>query len=543
MNSQERATRSKMVLGLNAAGCIAFIVLMLLYNASSAAIPLHQLKTDSTKRHKSKSKISYSHTSVNGHRWTSRNNFSSMDIQYRGDISVNDTDTDVTAISPGGYLKIKKTTFGNTRSIIIESNSQGKLIREYYEGRKKLDFEGEGQKWLADVLLEVVRHTGIAAKDRVARFYKKGGNDAVINEIKMIGSSSGKGRYFKELVGICSEKDMPYVARKIGQYISSNSVRSELYREYSEKFMSSPEARVAFFEGIGYMTSNTERSNILRHTLRYNKLDEKGMIALLKVTRRMTSNTERGAVLREVNEQFPKTDEGIDAYFDVVESMTSNTEKGNILRNLIRREESSTKMMKMVLEAVGREFTSNHEMGSVLRAAVPKMKDDPKLAELYILAVNRMTSSTEMGNALTELIDYKPIKSTDAQISILRCSRRISSSTEKGRVLRKSTSFLGKSNEVDDAFFDALSSISSNSEKGYVMRNVINRVKMTSDMSIRVLESTRHFTSSTEIGNLMVSLSRVMPKGDPKVKEAYQQAARRLTSNTEYRRVMESLNK
>ena len=45
--------------------------------------------------------------------------FSSFDIQVKGDISINDDDTGIKSISPGGYIKISKRTFGNKRTIII----------------------------------------------------------------------------------------------------------------------------------------------------------------------------------------------------------------------------------------------------------------------------------------------------------------------------------------------------------------------------------------------------------------------------------------
>ncbi|MGB0524931.1 MAG: hypothetical protein ACPGJS_18305 [Flammeovirgaceae bacterium] len=542
MQNQERIARSKQVLGLNVLGCLLFVLLMLFSSVGKASIPLRN-QQDTSKRYQSKSKVhSYSYHS-NGHRWKSRNNFTSMDIQYRGEIRVNDNDTDITSISPGGYLKIKKTIFGNTRSIIIESNSAGELTREYYEGRKKVEFNDEGRKWLADILLEVVRHTGIAANDRVNRIYKQGGTDAVITEIKQIDSSSGKGRYFRELMGICDQKDFPALGQKIGQYISSNSVRSEIFREYSDKFMATPEGTEAFFQGVDYMTSNSERSNILRHTLRTNKLDNKGMVGLLRVTRRMTSNSERASILREVNEQFPEDESGIEAYFDVISSMTSNSEKGSVLKDLMRQKKPSEKVMKLVLQATAREFTSNSEMGSVLRVASSKLKGNPTLLQLYIEAIGRMTSNTSMGTSLADLIDSEEIQSDDVKVSILRSLRRMTSSTERGRILRRTINFLGKKPMVDDAYFEAVSGISSSSEKGYVLKEVINKVKMTQDMSLRILNATRYITSSSEVGNIMVALSRVMPKNDQKVRDAFQTAARRISSNSEYRRVIESLNR
>ena len=61
-------------------------------------------------------------------------NFTNYEVQVKGDIKVTDDDSGIESISPGGSLKISKKTFGNKRSIIIESSSNGSLNYEYYEG-------------------------------------------------------------------------------------------------------------------------------------------------------------------------------------------------------------------------------------------------------------------------------------------------------------------------------------------------------------------------------------------------------------------------
>ena len=79
-------------------------------------------------------------------------NFTNYEIQVKGDIKVNNDDTGIESISPGGSLKISKKTFGNKRTLIIESNSKGVLKYEYYEGRTEVPYDPEGKKWLADVV-------------------------------------------------------------------------------------------------------------------------------------------------------------------------------------------------------------------------------------------------------------------------------------------------------------------------------------------------------------------------------------------------------
>ena len=96
---------SLQISGSQAALSLVFLACLFFANLSHAIIPFPELDGDSTKHYSSKSKTK---VVSNGSRWTSRRNFSSIDIQHRGEISVNDADTDVTAISPGGFFKNQK---------------------------------------------------------------------------------------------------------------------------------------------------------------------------------------------------------------------------------------------------------------------------------------------------------------------------------------------------------------------------------------------------------------------------------------------------
>jgi len=138
---------------------------------------------------------------VNGRKqYKYSDNFTNYDIQLKGEIKVNDDDTEIVSISPGGNLKISKKTFGNKRSLIIESNSKGTLNYEFYEGRKEIPYDPEGKKWLADVLLDVVRIAGVDVEGRTKRIYSQKGIDGFMEELHEISSNSITAKYFEVLL-------------------------------------------------------------------------------------------------------------------------------------------------------------------------------------------------------------------------------------------------------------------------------------------------------------------------------------------------------
>ena len=69
--------------------------------------------------------------------YKSKDGFSSLEVQHQGDIEVTDDDRGIKSISSGGFLKIKKTSFGNSRAIIVESRSNNQLKYEYYVGNRE----------------------------------------------------------------------------------------------------------------------------------------------------------------------------------------------------------------------------------------------------------------------------------------------------------------------------------------------------------------------------------------------------------------------
>jgi len=134
-------------------------------------------------------------------RWKTSTGLTSFNIELRGKIEVTDDDKDIKSMSDDGYLEISKTVFGSKRSIIIESQGGGRLKKEYYEGRSKVEWEPAGRTWLNEILPEVVRSTTIGAESRVERFYKQGGAQAVLAEIGKMDSDYVKAHYGKLLLG------------------------------------------------------------------------------------------------------------------------------------------------------------------------------------------------------------------------------------------------------------------------------------------------------------------------------------------------------
>jgi hypothetical protein len=503
--------------------------------------------------------------------------FANYDIQVKGDFTVNDDDTDIIGISAGGYLKFSKKTFGNKRSITIESNSQGKLTYEYYEGRSKTPYEPEGHEWLADVLLEIIHMTGIDAEGRTKRIYSKKGVDGVLEEINVISSNSVMAMYFDALLKNTNlnTDELLSVCSGISKEMSSNSQRGKLYRDYSDLFLENnttaanyfnnisklssntergsilthiskkidfndPSVTEAYFACIDKMSSNTERGRILRHTERSQDMSTQAYARLLMSTKKLSSNTETGSVLRSLDNLDMGNADISTAFFNAIDGMTSNTEAGSTMRHLIKNYDLNEDNFVRLLGST-KKLTSNTEMGSVLRAINELNLGNQRISDAYFLAINSFTSNTEAGSVLRYTLRNHKLNN-NSWAEFFSVTGRLTSNSTMGSIMSDAIDYMPFDDEnVVDGFFLATAKFTSNTEHGRVLREMISNPAFNKYTAYKLVESARKISSNTEKGSVLVRLADTEFIKDPAIKKLYMNTAKTLTSDSEYRRVVDKL--
>jgi len=517
-------------------------------------------------------------TTINGKcQYKYSDGFTNYDINVKGDIKVNNDDTDIKSISAGGYLKFSKKTFGNKRSITIESNSQGKLTYEYYEGRSKTPYEPEGRKWLAEVLLEIIHMTGIDAEGRTKRIYSKKGLDGVLEEINIISSNSVMALYFDALLKNTSlnTNELLAVSSSISKEMSSNTERGRLFRDHCDLFLkdnttavgyfnsisklssntergsiltdistkidfNDPQVTEAYFACIDKMSSNTERGRILRYAERTQELSTQAYTRLLTSTKKLSSNTEMGSVMRSLDNLEINNPTVSTAYFNAIDGISSNTEAGSTMRHLIKNYELNEDNYVRLLGST-KKLTSNTEMGSVLRSIKELDLESEKINEAYFLAINSFSSNTEAGSVLRYTLRNHEMN-TNSWAQFFSVTGRLTSNTEMGSVLSYTIDVMPFDDDaVVDGFFLATSKFSSNTEHGRILRTLISNPAFNKYTAFKLLESARKISSNTEKGSVLVKLADTEFVKDPAIKKLYMNTANTITSDSEYRRVVDKL--
>ena len=159
------------------------------------------------------------------------------------------------------------------------------------------------------------------------------------------------------------------------------------------------------------------------------------------------------------------------------------------------------------------------------------------MAEAFSKAVEHMSSDGEKRALLQQ---YALAGDREMLLVAMRQARSISSDGEKAEFLRATTrKYIAAEDEaLRKAYFDVTQTISSDGEK----RNVLNETlpyAQRASVLLSVLESARQISSDGEKSELLMAILRRHLLTSSALREVFMQITRTLSSDAEYRRVME----
>ena len=318
------------------------------------------------------------------YKYVNSDSFENFEVEYRGNIVVTPDDKDIQGISKDGFIKIAKSSFGNKRKIYIYTDTKGNLYKEYYEGKKKMNFTEGGKAWLADILPELIQKTGISAEERVWRLSKKG-FEVVLADLDDI-----------ESVKFYNQKNSWIF------YSSKTQFSQNVYYLYckiiTDNYRLSDDDLYKFLDRVKKIESNSTKGTVLRNILDQYKFNTRLMNKFLETTGTLSYNTERGSILRAFQLKYKIDEKNNEAYFNVINDMSIRSEKGNVLKPLLRDQKMDQKTFLMFLKSVER-IDINGEKAGLLYNALPLVTDDAELTKAFIHAVN------SFDNAYSNLVE------------------------------------------------------------------------------------------------------------------------------------------
>lgn len=264
-----------------------------------------------------------------------------LSVEYDGQIEFADDDRSIKSISRGGYMLIRKTSFGQRREILAEPDGD-QVVYEYRVGRRGQEWNKEAEEFLADVLLEVIRTTAIGAEGRVDRFYTKGGLNAVLEEVDEIRSDYVSHIYLQILIDEYELSDNELV--KLAAYVpraldSDHYITVSLKRALREDL--NDEALIKVIQAADVMDSDHYKTNVLKEVLDRRDLSDQIVDAVIRASKDIDSDHYATIVISDALDRPNLSDKAFNNLMDAISNIDSDHYVTQTFKSMLREREVS----------------------------------------------------------------------------------------------------------------------------------------------------------------------------------------------------------
>lgn len=356
----------------------------------------------------------------------------SLELKYSGEIVFNEAETSIKNISPDGFIRYKS----NGQKFEAEPTGNGHVEYAINGGSKTIALSNEEAVLVAKAIKTMIAY-GIGAGDRVERMFKKGGSEAVLNEVRNLKGDFVKSIYLDYLLNTNSltAGDMTTIASHVKTLINADFEKGKLLSKFSGKYLANEATAGAYLEAVKSISSDFEKANAVKVILKQ-PLTPTQFTQVLQLTKAIHSDFEKSNVLKEVLKLNTIAASQFSEVLQATATINSDFEKAGVLQSILNNNSLPVAQFNETLGVIG-NINSDFEKGNVLK----------KVAE-------------------------SDIKSEDQWISLLGSSEKLSSDFEKGNVLAAIASKMPATENVKTAYMKSAKTISSDFEYAKAVKAV-----------------------------------------------------------------------
>jgi beta-lactamase regulating signal transducer with metallopeptidase domain len=322
-----------------------------------------------------------------------------LQVDLNGKVTFSDNEREIRSLTRGGRFYVRERLRDIDRELTV-SREDEELLFEYARNGEQTEYGGEAREWLAGLLPEILRESGLNAKERVARLRRDGGVRAVLADVSRTESESGKRATYDALIaqGGLNAGETEVLIRQAQHDLSSSDgdLRALLEELTKRGHVTASDALAQAVRGI---SSDGEKRALLQQ---YANGDRPMLLMAMREARSISSDGEKAEFLRAV---APRYLEGSDdalrgAFFSVAETISSDGDR--------------------------------HE---VLNAVLPYAKANPATLLEVVEQARRISSDSEKAELLLTIARQRLIRTPPAREAFMRATRSISSDSEYRRVM------------------------------------------------------------------------------------------------------------
>lgn len=323
----------------------------------------------------------------------------SIKVMMDGRVEFNDAETGIAHIADGATLQINESRDGTDYRAYFSGTGGDRFARHFYVNGTEKPFDKNAQQWLARVVPDILRNTGINAKQRVARILAKHGAAGVIAEIDKISSDYVRSIYIRELVasGPLAAKPMAAVLAQAAEIKSSYSL-----------------------------------SQSLKAILDYQQLDAAQMLALINDIAGIDSDYGASTTLQAVAAKLTPTPQLTDAYLKAAAKISSDYSHFQALKALLVRPGLPAAAVAKIFTGAAK-IGSDYEKEQLLTVGVKLVGNSHSLVSAYVNGTHAIASPYEKSRALLALLRESQLDK-QGYAEVLTAARDITSDYNRAQV-------------------------------------------------------------------------------------------------------------
>jgi hypothetical protein len=354
----------------------------------------------------SKSERTSVHQENRNWNWNHNDDEGELHVMIRGKVEFADDYSDISSISPDGYIRVKDEPRGGVVRKFEASLEAGSIKRSYWINGQSSAFDADARKWLARILDQTVRQGGYDATARVQKILKQKGPRGVLDEIAQLKGDYVRRIYFDELFaqGQLSAADARRALRLAATEISSDYEKSQLLVKMSESYLVNDEMRAIYIEGVGTIGSDYERGRALSALLKKGDLSKDNVLFAIKSTASMKSDYEQAQLLIKIANGFPLDQAAQTAFLSAIGSIDSDYEKGRALSALLSKAPEKGILLFTIKSAS--TISSDYERAQLLLKVAQSRSSDDAVRNALVEAAKTIGSEYERGRVLSAVFKY-----------------------------------------------------------------------------------------------------------------------------------------
>jgi beta-lactamase regulating signal transducer with metallopeptidase domain len=392
-----------------------------------------------------------------------------LDVRLQGDIDFDAEAIGIARMSRDALIRIEENDGRRERWLEIVAGTDGAPSFEYRENGRDATFDGTAREWYRAVMLVLFRRVGFAAEERVAALLRRGGAQAVLDELDNLGSDYVTSRYITELVeqAELNEAQFVTVVSVAMRRVRSDHYMAEILKTVAAEQPLTPRLLDDFTTASRQIESDHYRTEVLRSVIASGRLSTQQVASVIESAGDMESDHYRAELLTSIADRYALEPSFRPAYLRAVEGMESDHYRTETLKRLFQRDDLSPEEKSAVLQAT-RMIGSDHYRSELLKLVGSDGLQNAAMRQAFFESAAGIPSDHYYLEAMRVLVDDSQLSAALLTAVLDASARELDSDHYLSELLLRVLERHAVTGEVRTSFLRAMDSLSSDHYRGRV---------------------------------------------------------------------------